>query len=196
MMLGGLVTKDLLACYKIPGAIYTASSWLRTRLTIYAQSFLQKHCDTTAAYYKLNLTGNGRITSIGWDAFSIALCNTASINGTYFSNHTLQWVGERVWKKLSPLLTMNKSVNKSHIAIKKILNRHRNFDMEPFLEWNMKMLPLVMVWFDKARACTDGNEHSVEEQQVSAIYQFIHAMPEVFARRLRTSSSAILTYSA
>ena len=173
-------------------SIFLASNQIDDICTI----ILTKALRHNISLVQMNLTGNGRITSIGCDAFSKALCNTASINGTYLSNHTLQWVGERVWKNLSPLLTMNKSVNKSHIAIKKILNRHRNFDMEPFLKWNMKVLPLVVVWFDKARACTDGNEHSIEEQKVSAIYQFIHAMPEVYARRLLTSSSAILTYSA
>jgi hypothetical protein len=61
----------------------------------------------------------------------------------------------------------------------KILTYHQHFDMQPFFEWDLKVLPLVIEWFERA-----GTIQSVDEDEIGkrkrAIYQFIHAMPEVF----------------
>jgi len=43
----------------------------------------------------------------------------------------------------------------------------------------MKVLPFVATWFDKALACNEIDELQVGARKFSAIYQFIHAMPEL-----------------
>ena len=132
----------------------------------------------------LHFSNYSAITRNGWNAFSKALCDTSSINATYFSNHTLKNIGDRLLPSrglnLSLLFNNNRS-DRKQVAIKKILRRHRRFDMKPFFEWDMKMLPSVGSWFDRARACAGNNEaRSVNVRQLDAIYQFIHAMPDTF----------------
>ena len=76
-------------------------------------------------------------------------------------------------------------------AIKKILKYHPNIDMEQLFEWNMegdgerdlKALPYVVAWFDKAgEAVADDEEESVvvDVRKLSAIYQFAQEMPLLF----------------
>ena len=96
------------------------------------------------------------------DIFSKLLCNTSNtINNIYSSNHSLgslllpQCKGE----ELASLLNMNDGTEESHIAMRKILKYHPSIDMEPFFEWNMegegernlKALPYVIAWFERAR---------------------------------------------
>ena len=45
----------------------------------------------------------------------------------------------------------------------------------------MKILPTVVNWFDRARACTrDDEAQSVYVRKLDAIYEFIHAIPDTF----------------
>ena len=126
------------------------------------------------------------------DVFSKLLCNMSSINSIYSSNHTLETLYPKE-KQLSPLLELNKGANKSHVAIKKILKFHPSIDMVPLFEWNMegegerdlKALPYVVAWFDRAReavADDEGGEESynIDERKLSAIYQFAQSMPLLF----------------
>jgi hypothetical protein len=159
------------------------------------------------------------------DAFTSILCNTLSIGDTYCSNHTLTSIGvldsedepqeaDKSWSHLRSLLILNKGKNKRHVAIKKILQYHPNIDMKPFFHWdmkegerNLKALPYVVSWFDKARevaagdtvskddhddddtansddekeAVADDNiSYNVDEKKLSAIFQFALAMPLLF----------------
>ena len=59
---------------------------------------------------------------------------------------------------------MNRSTNKSHVAIKKIMKYHLNIDISPMFEWdlegegNLKALPLLVFWFERAQeAVADDN---------------------------------------
>ena len=65
--------------------------------------------------------------------------------------------------------------------------------MEPLFEWNMegggernlKALPHVVAWFERAGeavADDEGGEESynIEERKLTAIYQFAQAMPLLF----------------
>lgn len=93
---------------------------------------------------------------------------------------------------LLSLLTMNECTNKKHVAIKKILRYHPDLDMTALFkldlvegERNLKGLPWVIDWFEKAReAVTEEDEddggYTVEGRKLSAIYQFVHAMPLQF----------------
>ena len=133
------------------------------------------------------------------DIFSRLLCNTSTINDTYSSNHTLEYLGlphRSEGDDLALLLHLNKDADKGHVAIKKILNYHENIDMEPFFEWNtegegernLKALPFVVAWFERAReAVADGEEwgsYNIDERKLSAVYQFAHAMPLLFVPAL------------
>ena len=96
-------------------------------------------------------------------------------------------------------------MDKSHVAIKKILKYHPNNDMEPLFEWDadgeqsLKALPYVVDWFGRAKeavayedrltddedtdsedddnSVSDDYDYHVEERQLSAIFQFAKAMP-------------------
>ena len=135
------------------------------------------------------------------DSFLSLLCDTTSINATYHSNHTLDMIklrngigGEelygnrRSYNRLTWLLKLNKGRNKSHVAIKKIIGYHPNIDMSPLYnldladdDKNLKGLPYVINWFDRAReAVEDYDEVKVERRKLSSIYQFVGAMPLLF----------------
>ena len=116
---------------------------------------------------------------------------------------------ENPYSKLASLLKMNEGKNKSHVAIKKILKYHPNIDMEPFFEWNMegegernlKALPYIISWFERAERASiaeedgevssnddssassydcDEESYNIDERKLSAIYQFAQAMPLLF----------------
>ena len=129
--------------------------------------------------------------------FSKLLCNTSSIYKTYSSNHTLGYLGlpPELPSKLDSLLKLNdEGTNKSHVAIKKILKYHPNTDMEPLFELNkkvegegernLKALPYVIAWFDRAREAVAGDEggesYNIDERKLSALYQFARGMPLLF----------------
>jgi len=152
------------------------------------------------------------------DVFSGLLCNTSSVNQTYLSNHTLEEVttpngtafAEEVTTQhdmsftgahLASLLQLNMGPNKSHVAIKKVLKYHPNIDMEPLFHWNtegegerdLKALPYIIEWFEKAGeavADDEGGEESynIEGRKLSAIYQFAQAMPLLFVPAVSLSS--------
>ena len=89
------------------------------------------------------------------------------------------------------LLQLNEETNKSHVAIKKILKYHPNINMQPLFKWNMegegernlKALPYVIAWFERAEgvACEEGREsYNIDRRKLDTIYQFAKAMPLLF----------------
>ena len=94
-------------------------------------------------------------------------------------------------KRLGGLLRLNKGVNKSHVAIKKILLHYPDFDMKQFYEWDLegerslKALPYIVAWFDMAKEAVaddeargnDVNMNQIENRKLSAFYQFARDMP-------------------
>ena len=131
----------------------------------------------------LYLGGNG-ITAEGWSTFSNVLCDTSSINNTFLSNHTLCSFGvvpNNIPTDVRSSLALNESSEeKKQVAIKKILRHHRDFDMQPIFEWDLKVLPIAIKWFERARSIEDTDETVIGKNKLGSIYQFIHAMPEVF----------------
>ena len=153
---------------------------------------------------EIYLEGNS-INRIG-DIFCGVLCNTSSINSTFSSNHVLNCVDfeESLGRHLTSLLNMNKDANKYRVAMKKILKYHSNIDMEPLFEWdaeegerNLKALPYVFDWFDRAKVAVAANaevddeddgdsnadsddeeeSYNIDGKKLSAIFQFAMAMP-------------------
>jgi hypothetical protein len=135
------------------------------------------------------------VTSVGWKAFSKLLCDTSSVNTTYLSNHSLVqlegWSNGHTPGGIPPydvkqLLELNKHPADEHVAIHKILKSHSDFDIEPFFEWKLKLLPLAVSWFERVRILVD--EHSwisdesteeIQSRQLSAMYNFVRGMPLV-----------------
>lgn len=128
------------------------------------------------------------ITESGWDEFYQALSDTSSINATYLSNHTLKslmdpsYANEVLPNNISRCLEYNRGCRSvKETAMCKILRVHPHFTMEPLFQWELKMLPVATRWFDRARACNSGFvETSIGTRQLSAVFQFVQAMPEKF----------------
>ena len=142
---------------------------------------------------KLYLQSNPIDQNSMWKAIAKLICNTASINDIYASNHTLEsLLVTRLMRQPAPQ-KLNRGTNKSHVAIKKILRCHPNFDMNSFFEWNMegegerdlKALPYIMAWFERAKeAVADdkggGASYDIDGRKLSVMYQFAQAMPLLF----------------
>lgn len=129
------------------------------------------------------------ITAEGWAAFSKLLCDTSSINNTFLSNHILHHIrcsrisndDAMVPDDMRSYLDLNGGADKKKVAIIKILQNHRHFDMQPLFEWDFKALPLVIDWFERAAACpTDSNNANIGNRKLSSIYQFIRGMPTLY----------------
>lgn len=160
---------------------------------------------------------NNDITPKGLEAFSKLLCDTSSVNDTSLSNHTLY---EMSWNayKLEPLLDLNRLVNKNIIAFIKVLISHDHFDMQPFFEWDLKVLHHVVGWFERAAACIDvfdasrngemGDwfkkaatlinkcEPNLGQRKLSSIYQFIRSMPLLYVEACTRKEIAKIRSSA
>ena len=118
------------------------------------------------------------ITDVGWSAFSKLLCDTSSINNTYLSNHTLEWAGDGLYDANPPDIRQYIAWNKNRLidaAVRKILTSHSHFDMKPFFQWKLKFLPVMVAWFQRARAA--GLEHLLGSKKLSSMYDFVRSMP-------------------
>jgi len=146
-------------------------------------SFLRNNSSLT----NLGLDSNYKITEKGWESFSKLLCDKSSINSTYLSNHTLGY-GIAGVAILQPLFTLNKRNDKKEVALIKILQHHNDFDMTPFFEWEFKVLPLMIDWFEKASTVDmpEDFEPNIGPRKLSSIYQFVRGMPVLYVEaRLR-----------
>jgi len=126
------------------------------------------------------------ITGVGWAAFSKVLCDPTSINNTYHSNHSIVMIGDNL--DSTPLdireyLDLNEC---PHPAIYKMLESHSDLDMNPFFQWKLKLLPVVINWF---RSASSGMMHvnypqeestqrqNLQSRELSALYKFVRGMP-------------------
>jgi len=134
--------------------------------------------------------GSSRITSEGWAPFSNLLCDTSSVDNTYLSNHTLEIIGGIPTDSIveRDFLLMNSMVDKRRVAMIKILQVHSHFNIQPFFEWEFKVLPLMINWFTKAAACASvfiGNHPSlnsvrINKTKLSVVYDFIREFPMLY----------------
>lgn len=125
--------------------------------------------------------------------FSKLICNTSSINSLHSSNHSLEKVSFESYSNTDLFITtqMNMDANKSHVATRKILHYHPNIDMSPLYnldveeedEQNLKGLPYVVAWFERAKGAVDQAawKKEIDRRKLSSIYQFAQAMPFLFA---------------
>jgi len=129
---------------------------------------------------------NNDISAEGWEPFSKLLCDTSSINDTYLSNHTLLSFNrygsapDGVPADLLGTLSTNGSEDKQKVAMAKILQNHSHFNMEPFFEWEFKVLPLMVKWFGKVSTFTSGFEEKIKKMKLSVVYDFIKEFPMLY----------------
>eukprot|EP00984_Skeletonema_dohrnii_P034227 scaffold33508_cov96-Skeletonema_dohrnii-CCMP3373.AAC.3 len=113
------------------------------------------------------------ITNAGWAAFSKLVCDPSSINSTYLSNHNIETIGEHGMRGtpiyIRRYLDLNEHLGRRHAAIHKILKSHSDLDMNPFFQWKLKLLPVVINWFQSARC--------LQSRELSALYKFVRGMP-------------------
>ena len=146
---------------------------------------------------ELNLDNNG-ITADGWRAFSKLLCDASSVNKTYLSNHTLGNLGAvpDLSPRLQAYLRMNEGIeDRGQIAIVKILQNHSHFNVQPFFQWEFKVLPLLIGWMENATACIialtmapddstnrvrTGYHQKIRRMKLSCIYDFVRELPMLY----------------
>lgn len=137
----------------------------------------------------LNLYGNPLSAKCLY-AFSKLICDASSVNATFLSNHTLRYTYATEYADAidESLLLLNRRKNKKETAIIKILQHHVDFDMMPFFEWEFKVLPLMINWFDRASTISMpyNFEPNIGPRKLSSIYQFVKDMPVLYVEtRLR-----------
>ncbi|KAK1737723.1 leucine-rich repeat protein [Skeletonema marinoi] len=125
----------------------------------------------------------------GSNIFSRLLCDTSSINNIYLSNHTLQtigWSDEEVDR--GKYFDLNRRILPNYryiVPMCKILTHHPDLaDMKPFYQWKLKILPLMVKWFQRASPCQGYFEESAEtfqSRELSAMYRFIRGVPLLVA---------------
>ena len=131
----------------------------------------------------LSLYGANDIAVEGTKAFSKLLCDTANVNKTYLSNHTLGTliISEEIPSDIQLNLDLNtSSEDKGQIARRKILRHHSHFNVQPFFEWEFKVLPLIIKWFEKADACTPTFGEQIKDMKLSCMYEFIREFPMLY----------------
>ena len=129
------------------------------------------------------LSRENRITAEGWKYLSTLLCDTSSVNNTYSSNHTISSIGyfgtSNIPRYILQYLEVNgSSRTKQQVVMEKILHSYSHFDMEPFFEWEFKVLPLMIDWFAKAAACTVDKK--IKKMRLSVMYDFIKEFPMLY----------------
>ena len=120
-------------------------------------------------------------------AFSKLVCDTSSINSTFQSNHTFNYLGYiSHTNPLHPLLELNENEDMKEVAMIKILQHHNDFDMTPFFEWEFKVLPLMINWFERALAIPMPVSFGrrISRGKLSSIYQFVRGMPLLYVEAL------------
>ena len=134
--------------------------------------------------------------------FKGLLCDTSSVNNIYLSNHTLECLGDDLGPDVVVVpddvqcyLDLNSSSeDKGGIAMSKILRHHSHFNMQPFFEWELKALPLMISWFDKASTSTSEFEEKIAKMKLSATFDFIKEFPMLYIEPI--SRQEIAEYSA
>jgi len=134
-------------------------------------------------YFDVDVAG---ITEVGWSAFSKLLCDTSTINITYLSNHTLEWIGGGAPEDVVLYLEWNVDFNEDDSAIWKILRHFNDYDAldtESLFQWKLKFLPFLVTWFERARSSiapwvtNDSDFSELEKRKLSAVHKFVCGMP-------------------
>ena len=133
-----------------------------------------------------NYDPNGTSSPTVESAFSKLLCDTSSVNATFLSNHIIEnfiFSLRTVNPSLERLKEVNQREDKKEVAMIKILLSHNDLDMLPFFEWEFRVLPLIIQWFERASAITrmpSNFQPNIGRRKLSSIYQFVRGMPLLY----------------
>jgi len=137
------------------------------------------------------------ITGGGLAPFSKLLCDISSVNETYLSNHTLQYMGDQSSdENVLGSLNINGSgseSNKGQVAMTKIFKHHSHFDMEPFFEWEFKVLPLMINWFANAARRVTRYDQKISRSRLSVTFDFIREFPMLYVEPITRQEIAEYT---
>ena len=131
----------------------------------------------------LDLSYCNDITEGGWAPFSKLLCDPSSINKTYLSNHTLEDLGATHLMPFvvqSYLILNRNNEDKGQVAMIKILQHHSHFNVQPFFEWEFRVLPLMITWLEKASTCTSIFGEEIKRTKLSITYDFVREFPMLY----------------
>jgi len=144
-------------------------------LAAYAHSLTNNGSLNTLSMLGIQQLSNGISSPIVESAFSKLLCDTSSVNATFLSNHIIETF-------IFSLKQVNRREDKKEVAMIKILLSHTNLDMLPFFEWEFKVLPLMIDWFERASAITTppNFQPNIGRRKLSSIYQFVRGMPLLY----------------
>ena len=139
----------------------------------------------------LYLTNCG-VTPDGWAPR--LLCDTSSVNNTYLSNHTLKTISGMP-RQYKELLDWNRSYqNKQQVAMLKIFRNHSHFDVQPFFEWEFKVLPLMIEWFEKAATRLNVTfMKKINKMKLSVIHDFVKEFPMLYIESVTSKEIAEYT---
>ena len=65
----------------------------------------------------------------------------------------------------------------------KVLQHHSHFNVQPFFEWEFKILPLVIAWLEKANARTFFHcslRRKIKGMKLSCMYEFVREFPILY----------------
>ena len=129
----------------------------------------------------LRLNVEGSITAEGWTPFLKLLCDTSTVNNTYLSNHTLGTISDMP-RQYKDLLDWNRYyLNKQQVAMLKIFRNHSHFNVESFFEWEFKVLPIMIEWFEKAATRLNVTfMKKINKMKLSVIHDFVKEFPMLY----------------
>ena len=125
---------------------------------------------------RMALGEDNYITQTGWNALLNALCDTATINATHGSNHTLQFLENygcdyfNVPQDVKMILQLNWCQDKSRVAAAKILQAHRHLDLKPLFDRKLDLLPHVVAWLERFA-------DTRLDLKLMSIFDFVRSMP-------------------
>ena len=84
--------------------------------------------------------------------------------------------------KIRKLMENNRNKDKNKVAMFKILKFHNHLSMVPFYEWDLKVLPVAIKWFDTALTHfqTHNDQKVIEMKKLSSIFEFARMLPMYF----------------
>ena len=141
---------------------------------------------TNTSLESLDFGPTRSITTRGWDAFAHILCNTASTDSIYSSNHTLRNVSSpSTISDLQHLLDLNYNENKADVARQKILQFHftEENNLQEFVDMELAVLPQALSWIGRDVTSQNGNLWRAIGRNIlgfSLMYRSLQSMPSLF----------------
>lgn len=110
------------------------------------------------------------ITERGWTALANLLCNNSTIDSTFLSNHTLEYIyypdqDNELPNHIVSLLRLNRENDRAGAARLKILRHHfsEGASMQLFVDMDMGILPSALAW-----AGRDNDGHNLLYQMIKS----------------------------